>query len=460
MAQPTPAPGEFIHPTQIGLTCNFADPLTAEVTATFTCSGITVTDLWTSSPSTKTAPRGQASLVVDSTVLATCTLQPDLAGQPFSTCAAFSATWQPHAPANVGGHTLMAQYVPDSTDLGKHASTTLILSQSLTVISPLTVTFATTDAIHTTACYNPETIPGLQVTQVETGHPEICRVRVTDGVGNPVSGVNVHVSDFVNPPAGTAVANTYISCYTHNGLWTTVACPDPSKKLGQFDGVTGDGTQGNPPAGELWFVYRRYYDGLAKNVMITLSATADGAPQTAQQNITVVPPTKPHWTETVVGCDTSVTGTQGWPSSDGQAVKTVTALSGPPNTPINCTTIVFDTDQTYFQNGNPDEEDLYSPYGTVYWLDESNPQNPVIASCQLNPALAAMPAAYLPNNSKPKMTSGALPGDASGCHVSLTLAGNLTLKVSYIPTTAPVPGHQDRNNGGPTDHNIINASFP
>src|SRR5690242_14746812 len=58
LAQPTPAPGDFIHPTQLTGSCTPPALVYATISSTFTCS-VTVTDTWTTD---RLAPLGHVAI--------------------------------------------------------------------------------------------------------------------------------------------------------------------------------------------------------------------------------------------------------------------------------------------------------------------------------------------------------------------------------------------------------------
>ena len=71
LAQPTPAPGDFIHPTRLTGNCT-PTTMMATVATTFTCTA-TVTDNWNKD---LTAPQGQVTIVIDPDVHGGTVLSP------------------------------------------------------------------------------------------------------------------------------------------------------------------------------------------------------------------------------------------------------------------------------------------------------------------------------------------------------------------------------------------------
>jgi hypothetical protein len=328
-------------------------------------------------------------------------------------------------------HTLVASYTPDSADNGKHAPSDLNPPQALTV--PVTIAF-TPDSTHTTACWNPYSISGFtQPEQVEMGHPLICHVLVSYAPGHPVANTAVQVVESATGPSGTP----YFSCFTNNDISRLATCSNPGPT---FIGNTGDSSSGHP--GELWFVYRRYYDdGLVNPAQVNFTAATMGftGNTSGSHQVVVEPPMGMHSADLVVDCPTNVVSTIPWLAANGQTVSSDTSVAGPPGSQVTCTVVVFDTDQSFYPSGNPDQDDLYSPSGTVTWVDESNnPVNDWVTGknfCTLRSAMGnALPA------SKPIQLHG-LPYDASGCQMTFKFPGPHKLIPIYNPETAPKKGH-------------------
>src|SRR5262249_7621284 len=151
-----------------------------------------------------------------------------------------------------------------------------------------------------------------------------------------------------------ALGTPYFSCFTQNNISRLATCNDPSPT---FIGNTGDGSSGNPK-GELWFVYRRYYDALATHAPVTLGAATMGftvTPPPDTYPIMVEPPIGgTHTSDLVVDCPTNVVSTTTWAAANGQLVASDTNVAGPSGTQVICTVVVFDTDLTFYPSGNPD----------------------------------------------------------------------------------------------------------
>jgi hypothetical protein len=428
LAQPTPVAGDFIHPTQVSGNCT-PTALIAEQPNTLTCN-IAVADTWHNN---LTAPRGQVSIQIDALPpLATCAaLTPNGGGQPYSTCS-FSPSWTPSQSDAGVPHTLVASYLPDSTDGGRHAPSALNPPEAITV--SITIAF-TPDSSHATPCWNPYSIPGFtQADQVEVGHPVICHVLVSYGPGHPVSNTAVQVYE----SSVTGVPGTpYFSCFTHNNVSQLATCNNAGPT---FIGNTGDVSSGHP--GELWFVYRRYYDALVSAAQVTFTAATMGFTNNASatHQISVEPPIAgTHTSDLVVDCPTNVTSTTSWLAANGQTVKSDTQLTGLAGSPVTCTVVVFDSSQPFYAGGNPDEEDLYSPAGTVAWFDaNNNPVNDIVTgknTCTLSSALGnALPAFK-------QVQLHGLPSESSGCSMTFSFSGTHTLIPSYVPEPAPRMGH-------------------
>ena len=448
LAQPTPVTGDFVHPTQLTGTCT-PTSFVALTAYTLSCN-VTVTDMWNKD---RVAPRGQVQILIDSNPLPTvCTLVPAASGQPFSTCPGLTESWTPQM-GDVGSHTVYGQYTPDpSTDLGKHAASSLTPLVGITVTPPWTVAF-TPDAAHTTACWNP--YPSLfsgYPEKFEIGHPEICHVTVKDGSGQRAPDATVQVTESVSGgPPGT----TYFSCYTNGSVAALATCSNPSPT---FIGVTGDGSAGRP-TGEMYFVYRRYYDSLVNPVNVSLTATVTSTPgnppTSAPETIVVQPPSAgPHRADMIIDCPSAAVTqtTQQWLAGSGQTVTSVKDLQGSPGSLVTCTVVMFDTDQAFFSGGNPDNEDLYTPFGTITWVDGSGTpimdQNNNPATCTLDPSQGTALPAFKP------MQYHGLPSDAGGCQTTLRLSGALTVQARYTPIAAPHLAHQPVYT-----HNTFTAQF-
>lgn len=423
---------DVVHPTQVTIACS---PLTVTVGNSTTCV-LTVKDAWNVK---RSWPQGSIGLMVNTadSHVACALVQDTSTGDPAqSKC---SLTWSP-ALANVPSATLVGHYAPSDGGHGPSDSP----NQNITVKTLPTVTFTATSG-HTTGCWDANAV-FASAEQVENGHPIICHITVSDSSG-PVAGTPIQVSGTL-----TDMGTPYFSCFTNNNRAAYTSC-----------NAAGSPFLGNTDAtGQLTFVYRRYYASLSASVTETFTASATAYPgASGSHSVTIAPPnvvatqTAGHWTDMAVHCTTNVpSGAQtSWLARSGLTLESDVHLTGTSATAVTCRIVVIDTDpQNAYTTGNIDNQDAYSPYGTVLWFDELT--NPVLNASGGNAQCSLTPGNTLGLPYVPLQLNG-LPDYASTCSVTMSLSGHHTLTAQYNGEPIPYPhGHR------PVLSKAIDSDFP
>jgi hypothetical protein len=469
LAAPTPAPGDFLHPTRVD--AQSCGPVSIPLETAYTCTLPTVTDIY-SDANERRAPAGWVGLHLDNDVnpKQVCHLSAPSGNQ--NSCS--SLTWTPTDPSLLGSpHTMslwyegVAPYQPQS-------------NHSPSRSAPQSVQFLPDLQFTSVSCVNDLILlpPGA----AEIGNPLRCTVTLTD-VSSGLPGVP--------PAAGTAVTWSTVNgpSYQGVGMFTCNTGAFNTATRTSAINIFSDSTTCQPTAplvpngiasftcwtdttGQCSILYRRLYDSTGKAVSNpTLTLTVPGNSQSYSGLVSIVEPLGPHRSSAVLLCASTdvsnvhVQNNNNYPydplkpyrnspagSPIGNRFRATTAMSinGSTGTQISCTVTVADEDPNpaadyanidpdIALNSDPNRADAYPPAGTVNFQLDGTP----FASCTLRRAdVPAPPTAQAQGQAPFMSTCSAGPFTLNGSSSStlgIDYAGEPGLTAGHSPTSFNVP---------------------
>jgi hypothetical protein len=376
LAQPTPGPGAFIHPTSVDapVCTDNGTLITGPVLAgdTIVCQPPRVNDIY-SDPLKRTPPWGYIGLHLDDgtspvAASAVCALSHATAGSS-NTCSS-SLSWT--IPTSMAGQTHALSlwyecpagapspcpYAPQSNHAPSQ-SAALRINIVAFLFSPLPT------------CVNH--LDGSS--NVEIGHPITCTAHL---VGASVSGQTLTWS----APTGAGTGTPELSCYTGGAssgaiigqaVWNSPATPG-CKPAAAIQCVTDS-------SGTCSIVYRRLRDptgnmlrGPVGSQGISVSAPGN---VTASASVTVVNPEDLHPSTLLISCADPSADNTNFSFGNANFLETTTIEKG---SNLSCKATVIDADPSPVHScdavspwsctESPDVMDAHSPLGTVTWTGD------------------------------------------------------------------------------------------
>jgi hypothetical protein len=443
-AAPTPAPGDFIHPTNSTMTCDHRALLAGNSTL---CT-VTVTDQ--SQGSRRQAPTGTVLFVVDDgSTAGPCRLMPLMSSGNPPVASQCVINWQPSAAdlapwqASAGNNAppprhAQASYTPAANEAPS-------VSNQLTIQVQPALTVSIDPSAGCRAPWSPGSRTGA-AWNVELGHPIACTLTVQDALAPthpPVQGITMSWQH--DASSGSPLFN----CFTNNNYPALNACAPPS--------ATGY-TCTTDSTGACVVIFREdpanNGDAMAiPTAMRAIDLTASVYPtdiptdNAATAQVKITPPRNDHPAGVIIDC-ARISGAVSFNSTSmlvpgrtaGRYVNTLSgvAVQGGPAV-LTCTLVVFDAsatanfdmsppacnqsitnpDLSVTGDGcNPDDEDSYPPFGAV-----------TLGSQSCSPSLSGHPTQL------PLLIRGE-PEYATSCTVTLNLPAaakgtNVQYPVSY-----------------------------
>ncbi len=347
LAAPTPAIGDFLHPTIVSMFPSVRPNVTCDPLSTYhpgdsiSCT-VTVVDNFGSNFHT---PTGRIDLTIDGGApVPGCAALSQVPGDIRSSTCTVTYTWTDADASKSGQRSLVATYVPTSNH------------NTNTSVPPLMFTVAP-DYLFNLVCQSPTQ---GQPNTVEVGGPLFCKLTLTQKYPptNPPApaGVSVTVS------AATGPGYPYFTCFLNDTNDPNTAQHQMVLNVMNNNLVTGCAPSSTPQSftcttdsngfctliadATYSFVYRRNYDESGTGFPLTDRLTVSASGQTPYvQNIQVVLRSSTHQTGTIVKCPSPTSQFQLYARPNGvYPISTDTGVNTQRGVPVTCTVFVMDFD--------------------------------------------------------------------------------------------------------------------